>query len=89
MPIQPRADGSAAEREFFQNRDRFLRAFARISDLLRVSGKFLTESDRGRIHQMGATDLDDLPKFLALCIERAVQFFQRRQKARSSTVPPR
>ena len=63
-----------------QNRDRFLRALSRISDLLRVAAEFLAEPDRRRIHQMGAADLDDVPKFLRLCLERAVQFFERRHE---------
>ena len=52
----------------------------RIGDLLRVAGEFLPEPDRRRIHQMSAADLDDVPKFLRLRVERAVQFFQRRHE---------
>ena len=53
------------------------RALVRISDLLGVTGEFLAEPDRGRIHQMGAADLDHVPKFFRLLFQLAVQFLER------------
>ena len=44
---------------------------------MRVTAEFLAEPDRRRIHQMGAADLDDVPKFFRLLFERAVQFLER------------
>src|SRR6266513_2071975 len=57
MAIQACANRCSAERKLTQRFDRFLRARLRISNLLRVTGKFLSRSDRGRVHQMGPTDL--------------------------------
>ena len=66
--FKPGADGCSAEREFLQNGDRLFRALFRISDLLRVTAEFLAEPDRRRIHQMGATDLDDVLRILSLSL---------------------
>ena len=41
-----------------------------VGNLLRVTGKFLAEPDRCRVHKMGPTNLHDVPKFLRLCFER-------------------
>ena len=80
VPIQASADRSSAQRKLAQNFDRFLRAFFRIGNLLRVAGKFLAKPDRRRIHQMGPADLDDVPEFFRLRFKRALQFFQRRDE---------
>ena len=72
MAIQACADRRSAERKLTQRLHRFLRARLRISNLLRVTGKFLSQSDRGRVHQMGPTDLDDVPEFLRLGFESGV-----------------
>src|SRR5713101_7924895 len=75
MPVQTGADRSASKRKLTQNFDRFFRAVFSVSDLLSVAGEFLTQPDRGRIHQMRPADLDDVPKFLCLRIQCAMQFF--------------
>src|SRR6266480_4249047 len=72
MAIQAGADCRTAERKLTQRFDRFLRARLRVSNLLRVTGKFLPQSDRGRVHQMGPTDLDNVPEFLRLGVESGV-----------------
>ena len=77
MSIQTGADGGPAECELAQNVDRFLRPFARIGDLLRITGKFLAEPYWRRVHQVGPADLNYLPKLLSFRLERAPQFFQR------------
>ena len=66
VPVQAGANGRPAKRQFAQNFDRFLRAVLRICNLLRVTGKFLTEPDRRRVHQMCPADLDDVPEFFRL-----------------------
>jgi len=43
-----------------------------IRNLLRVSGEFLAQPNRCRVHQMRPTDLDDVPKFLRFCFERGM-----------------
>ena len=78
VPIQPGADRGAAEREFLQNGNRLFGALFRITDLLRVTAEFLAEPHRRRVHQMSAADLDDVPKFVRLRGERAVQFLRAR-----------
>src|SRR4030095_15265947 len=72
MAIQSCAHCRSAERKLTHDFDRFLCAFFRVSDLLRVTGKFLTEPDRCRVHQMGPANLDDVPEFFCLGLERAV-----------------
>ena len=89
MPIQAGADGGSAERELAQNFDRFFARALSVIDLLRVTGKFLAEPHRRRIHQMGAADLDDVPEFLRFRVERVLQFLQRRNETVSSIVRPR
>ena len=81
MPIQPGADGGAAEREFLQRGDRLLRAPFPETHLLRVTAEFLAEPDRSRIHQMGATDLDHVLELVRFRRQRAVQFFERGDEA--------
>ena len=54
------------------------RAF-RVSDLLRVTAELLSEADRRRIHQMGAANLDDVPKFLRLSSSAPWSFSRRQQ----------
>ena len=80
MSVQAGADRSPAKRELAQNVNRFLRAVFSVPDLLRVTGKFLAEPDRRRIHQMRPADLDDLPKLFRFRIECAVQFSERRNQ---------
>src|SRR5215467_11007237 len=70
MTIQSRADGGAAERKLAQNVDRFFGAPLRISHLLSVTTKLLTEPDRSCVHQMGAPDLNDVVEFLRLARKR-------------------
>ena len=50
MPIQARADRSAAQRQLAQNVDRFLRACLRIGHLLGITAKLLAEPDRRCVH---------------------------------------
>ena len=50
---------------------------ARVFDLLGVAGEFLAEPHRGGVHQMGAADLDDVPEFLRLSVERGLELFER------------
>jgi hypothetical protein len=50
MAVQTGADRGSAQRNFAQSFDCFLRARLRVRDLLRVTGKFLAEPDRRRIH---------------------------------------
>ena len=52
--------------------DRFFRATFPVLDLLGVTGKFLAEPNRCRVHKMGAANLDDVPKFFRLRFECAV-----------------
>ena len=80
IPVQTGANGGATERELAQNFDRFLRPLLSVSNLLRVTGKFLAESDRRRIHQMRPPNLDNLPKLLRLRVQCAMQFSERRHQ---------
>ena len=50
MPIQTSADCCPAERQLAKSFDRSLRAFLGISNLLRVTGKFLSQPNRRRVH---------------------------------------
>ena len=58
VAIEPGANCGPAEREFLQRGNRLLRAPFPKTHLLRVTAKFLAESHRSRVHQMGATDFD-------------------------------
>src|SRR5947209_16208003 len=73
VAVQPCSYGSAAEGDFAQNFDGLFGALFGIGDLLRVTGEFLSEPDRGRIHQMGAAYFNNVPKFFCFCVERGVQ----------------
>ena len=81
MSIQAGTDCSAAERELAQNVDCFFGARSRISDLLRITGKFLAEPYRRRVHQVCSADFDYLPKLLRFRLERALQLFQHGSEA--------
>ena len=81
MPVQPGADRGAAKGKLAQDFDRFFGATPGIGDLLGVTGKFLAEPDRRRIHQMGAADLDNIPEFFRLCVQRSLQLRQARDQA--------
>src|SRR5262249_23098576 len=72
MTIQTGADRGSAQRNFAPSFDGLLRARLRVRDLLRVTGKFLAEPDRRRIHQMRSADFYDVPKFLRFCFKRCV-----------------
>ena len=87
-PIQPGADGGSAEGQFLQDVDRLLRPVTSIGDLLRVAAEALSEPDRRGVHQMGAADFDDRPKFLRLRLELGLQLLQGRA-ADGSSAPPR
>ena len=66
MPIEPGADGGAAEREFLKGGDRLLGAAFPKAHLLSVTAELLAEPHRSRIHQMGAADLDHVDGILSL-----------------------
>src|SRR5207253_9511467 len=66
MAIYPCADRCSAERKLAQSIHRFLRALPGVGNLLGITGKFLPQPDRCRVHQMGPADLDDLPKLFRL-----------------------
>src|SRR4030095_1459342 len=70
MAVETCAHRRSAQRELAPNFDRFLRPFFGISNLLRVPGKFLSEPDRRRVHQMGPAYLNDFPEFFRLGVER-------------------
>src|SRR5215831_14211617 len=64
MAVQTGTDRGAAQRNFAQSFDGFLRTRLGVGDLLRVTRKFLAEPDWRRIHQMRPANLDDVPEFL-------------------------
>ena len=66
VPVQAGANCRPAKRQFAQNFDRSLRAVLCVGNLLRVTGKFLTEPDRRGVHQMCPANLDDVPEFFSL-----------------------
>ena len=72
MAIQTSADCGSAQCDLAQSFDSFLRTRLPIRNLLRVSGEFLAQPNRCRVHQMRPTDLDDVPKFLRFCFKRGV-----------------
>ena len=76
VPIQSGADRGAAKREFLQRGDRLLRPALSKTDLLRVAAKFLAEPDRGRVHQMGATDLDHVVELCRFRGQRRLAVFR-------------
>src|SRR5437868_3222747 len=80
MSIQAGTNCGPADCELTQNVDRFFGARFSISDLLRVTGEFLAEPDRRRVHQMRAADFDDVPKFLRFGVERAMESVERRNQ---------
>ena len=57
--------------ELAQNLDRFFGARFSVFHLLGVATEFLAQPHRSRIHQMGATDLDNVMKFFRLGRKRA------------------
>jgi hypothetical protein len=80
VSVQAGAHRGPAHCKFTQSFDRFLRAFFGISNLLRVTGEFLPEANRCRIHQMGSTDLHDIPELLRLSCKCGVQFCESRDE---------
>ena len=80
LGIETGADGGAALRQRIelalghaQTRDRRLH-------LCGIAGKFLAQRQRGRVHGVGAADLDDLGEFSGLLVERGMQVGERRQQ---------
>src|SRR5215471_14851970 len=69
MAIQTSADCGSSQCDLAQSLDRLLRTRLPIGDLLRVSGEFLAQSNRCRVHQMRPTDFYDVPKFLRFCFK--------------------
>src|SRR5438876_428869 len=80
MSIQSCAHSRAAKGKLAQDFERFFSTRFSVTDLLRVTRKFLAEPDRGCIHQMSPADLDDVPKFFSLCFECGMQFRQSWEK---------
>src|SRR5207302_4395044 len=80
MSIQTGPNRSPAKRYLAQHFECFFSALFSVSNLLRVTGEFLPEPDRCRVHQMGPADLDNIPKLFCLCLERAMQFLERGQQ---------
>src|SRR5437764_15116351 len=66
MPIQARAHRGAAESKLTQDLDCLFRARLGIGHLLSVTAKFLTESDRCRVHQVRSSDLNNVIKLFRL-----------------------
>ena len=71
VAIQARADGRAADRQFFDRRDRVSRPEPRVFDLLRIAAKLLPEPHGRGVHEMGAADFDDVPKLQGLLLKGA------------------
>src|SRR5262249_28230322 len=63
VTVQTGAHCGSAKCQLTQSFDRLLRAFFGIGNLLRITGEFLPEPDRRRVHQMGSTDFYDVPEF--------------------------
>ena len=64
--VDPRTDGRSADRQFQQPFQPQLHPKDPVRDLGGIAGKFLAQSYRGGVLQMGAPDLDDVGKFLGL-----------------------
>ena len=69
MSIDASANGCASDCQFAQRTDRVPHAFLRLLNLARVAGKFLSQCQRRGVHQVGATNFNDLGKFIRLPIE--------------------
>src|SRR5436189_6079582 len=76
VPVEAGADRGAAERQFRENIESAFQSFPRIEDLARITSEFLAEPDRGRVHEMGPPDLDDVPELFRFRFERAVKVLQ-------------
>ena len=66
-------DRRAAERQLLQGGDGVAGAQPRVLHLLGVAAEFLPEPHGRRVHEMGAADLDHLPKLHRLAFQRAVE----------------
>src|ERR1041385_3830483 len=60
-----------------------------VLDLRGVAAELLSETNRRRILEMGAADLDDLTKLIGLGSQRRLEFFQRRNEAMNDTLERR
>ena len=76
VTIEAGADGGATEGEFFDGGDGVGGTEAGVFDLFGVAAEFLAEADGGGVHEVGATDFDDIPEFEGLFFEGAVEEFE-------------
>ena len=81
MGVEPGADRGAALRELIEPVQRLLDALHAVVDLRRIAAEFLSESQRGRVLQVRAADLEDVLERLCLVLERLVQPAQARDSA--------
>ena len=77
VAIEAGPDGSAAQGQFLDGGQRIAGPQLGVFDLLRVSGKLLSEPHGRGVHQMSAANLDDVPEFLRLLQELRGQIFER------------
>ena len=74
--VEPRADGGAALSELGQAREDALDARDAVLDLLDVARELLAEGERGRVLQVGATDLDDALEGLLLLVQGGLELLE-------------
>ena len=82
MRVDAGADRRAADRQFEDRCDRFLGATNRQLQLPSEPADFLAQTNRRRVGQMRAADLDDLVPLLRLAVEHFVKACQRGDQLR-------
>ncbi len=82
MRVDAGADRRAADRQFEDRIDRFLGATNRQLQLPSEPADFLAQTNRRRVGEMRAADLDDLVPLLGLAVEHVVKACQRGDQLR-------
>src|SRR6266849_1627919 len=73
MGVEARADGGAADGEVVEAVESHGDAAAVAVEKIHIAGKFLAESERRGVLQMGAADFYDVRKFPGLDVERVAE----------------
>lgn len=80
VAVEAGANSSAAEGELEDGVEGFVRTVEGALDLFSEAAEFLTESDGGGVHEVGAPDLEDTVEFVSFLGERFVEPFEGRDE---------